>query len=140
MTKVLNDTVRFGLVPLIARLLLVSEFLVALNGKITGWDGQAAYMASKGALNSMTTALAKSLGPNIRVNAVLPGMVDSRWLRNGLGPERYAAAQRNYESNSTLAALVRPEEVAEAVFYLAAVATKTTGEFQLVDGGRYLGR
>jgi len=47
MTKVLNDTVRFGLVPLIARLLLVSEFLVALNGKITGWDGQAAYMASK---------------------------------------------------------------------------------------------
>jgi putative oxidoreductase len=35
-------------VPLIARLLLVSEFLVALNGKITGWDGQAAYMASKG--------------------------------------------------------------------------------------------
>jgi putative oxidoreductase len=48
MTKVLNDTVRFGVLPLIARLLLVSEFLVALNGKITGWDGQAAYMASKG--------------------------------------------------------------------------------------------
>lgn len=48
MTKVLNDTVRFGLLPLVARLLLVSEFLVALNGKITGWDGQAAYMASKG--------------------------------------------------------------------------------------------
>ena len=48
MTKVLNDTVRFGLLPLVARLLMVSEFLVALNGKITGWDGQAAYMASKG--------------------------------------------------------------------------------------------
>lgn len=99
-----------------------------------------AYMASKGALNSMTTALAKSLGPDIRVNAVLPGMVDSRWLRNGLGAERYAAAQQNYESNSTLASLVTPEEVAEAIFYLAATATKTTGEFQLVDGGRCLGR
>jgi NAD(P)-dependent dehydrogenase (short-subunit alcohol dehydrogenase family) len=99
-----------------------------------------AYMASKGALNSMTTALAKSLGPHIRVNAVLPGMVDSPWLRNGLGAERYAAAQQNYEANSTLAALVTPEEVAEAIFYLAASATKTTGEFQLIDGGRHLGR
>jgi NAD(P)-dependent dehydrogenase (short-subunit alcohol dehydrogenase family) len=99
-----------------------------------------AYMASKGALNSMTTALAKSLGPHIRVNAVLPGMVDSPWLRNGLGTERYAAAQQNYEANATLAALVTPDEVAEAIFYLAASATKTTGEFQLIDGGRYLGR
>jgi NAD(P)-dependent dehydrogenase (short-subunit alcohol dehydrogenase family) len=88
----------------------------------------------------MTTALAKSLGPHIRVNAVLPGMVDSPWLRNGLGTERYAAAQQNYEANATLAALVTPDEVAEAIFYLAASATKTTGEFQLIDGGRYLGR
>jgi 3-oxoacyl-[acyl-carrier protein] reductase len=99
-----------------------------------------AYMASKGALNSMTTALAKSLGPHIRVNAVLPGMVDSSWLREGLGPERYAAAQQNYERNSALGAIVSPGEVAEAIYYLAAHATKTTGEFQLVDGGRYLGR
>ena len=98
-----------------------------------------AYMASKGALNSMTTALAKALGPQIRVNAVLPGMVDSRWLRDGLGAERYAAAQTHYESNSTLAALVTPQEVAEAIYWLGAGAAKTTGEFQLVDGGRFLG-
>lgn len=39
---------RFGLLPLVARLLLVAEFLIALNGKITGWDGQAAYMTAKG--------------------------------------------------------------------------------------------
>jgi 3-oxoacyl-[acyl-carrier protein] reductase len=98
-----------------------------------------AYMASKGALNSMTTALAKALGPQIRVNAVLPGMVDSRWLRDGLGAERYAAAQQHYESNATLAALVTPQEVAEAIFWLGAGAVKTTGEFQLIDGGRLLG-
>lgn len=44
----MNDNVRLGVVPLVARLLLVSEFLIAVNGKITGWDGQAAYMASHG--------------------------------------------------------------------------------------------
>jgi 3-oxoacyl-[acyl-carrier protein] reductase len=99
-----------------------------------------AYMASKGALNSMTIALAKSLGPHIRVNAVGPGMVDSRWLRNGLGEERFAAAQKHYESTSALGTLVTPEEVAETIFWLAAGATRTTGEFQFVDGGRFIGR
>jgi putative oxidoreductase len=43
-----NDRLRFGLFPLIARLLLSAEFLIAVNGKITGWDGQAAYMAAHG--------------------------------------------------------------------------------------------
>lgn len=44
----MNDRLRFGLFPLVARLLLVSEFLVAVNGKIFGWTGQAAYMAGHG--------------------------------------------------------------------------------------------
>lgn len=44
----MNDQVRRGLLPLVARILLTSEFLIAVNGKITGWDGQAAYMASHG--------------------------------------------------------------------------------------------
>jgi putative oxidoreductase len=37
-----------GLLPLVARLLLIGEFAIAVNGKITGWSGQAAYMASHG--------------------------------------------------------------------------------------------
>lgn len=44
----MNDDVRFGLLPLLARLLLVAEFVVAVNGKISGWNGQAAYMAAHG--------------------------------------------------------------------------------------------
>jgi putative oxidoreductase len=40
--------VRFGLLPLVARLLVTSEFLVAVRGKIFDWAGQAAYMQSKG--------------------------------------------------------------------------------------------
>jgi putative oxidoreductase len=44
----MNNRVREGLLPLVARILIVSEFLVAVRGKIFGWDGQAAYMASHG--------------------------------------------------------------------------------------------
>jgi DoxX len=44
----MNETVRYGLLPLVARLLIVAEFLVAVIGKISGWDDQAAYMASRG--------------------------------------------------------------------------------------------
>jgi putative oxidoreductase len=43
-----RDTVRYGALPLVARLLIDAEFLVALNGKISGWSGQASYMASHG--------------------------------------------------------------------------------------------
>ncbi len=44
----MNDRIRFGLLPLVARVLLVLEFLVAVNGKIFGWAGQEAYMAAHG--------------------------------------------------------------------------------------------
>jgi putative oxidoreductase len=43
-----TDIVRFGLLPFVARLLIVSEFLIAVNGKISGWSGQAAYMTAHG--------------------------------------------------------------------------------------------
>jgi len=43
-----RDRLTFGLLPLVARLLLVAEFAIAVNGKITDWQGQAGYMASHG--------------------------------------------------------------------------------------------
>jgi len=43
-----NERIRLGLLPFAARLLLVLEFVIALNGKISGWAGQEAYMASHG--------------------------------------------------------------------------------------------
>jgi 3-oxoacyl-[acyl-carrier protein] reductase len=107
---------------------------------LLGGGSSLAYIASKGALNALTLSLARVLGPQIRVNAVAPGMVDSPWLRNGLGPERFEAMSRNYESTSALGSLVSPEEVAETIYYLGALATKTTGEVHVVDGGRRVGR
>jgi 3-oxoacyl-[acyl-carrier protein] reductase len=106
---------------------------------LIGGGSSVAYIASKGALNALSLVLARVLGPNIRVNVVAPGMVDSPWLRNGLGPERFEAMLRNYESTSALNSLVLPEEVAETVYYLGAVASKTTGEVHLVDAGRRIG-
>jgi putative oxidoreductase len=44
----MNTEVREGLLPLIARVLIASEFVIAVNGKLFDWNGQAAYMASHG--------------------------------------------------------------------------------------------
>jgi 3-oxoacyl-[acyl-carrier protein] reductase len=107
---------------------------------LLGGGSSIAYIASKGALNAMTLALARILGPEIRVNAVAPGMVDSPWLKQGLGAERFAAMLHGYQAASALGTLVTPEEVAEAIYYLGAVAAKTTGEVHVVDGGRRAGR
>jgi enoyl-[acyl-carrier-protein] reductase (NADH) len=46
----------------------------------------------------------------------------------------------SYESASALGTLVSPEDVAETIYYLGAIASKTTGEVHLVDGGRRIGR
>jgi 3-oxoacyl-[acyl-carrier protein] reductase len=112
---------------------------VSSIASLLGAGSSIAYAASKGALNTLTLALARALSPQVRVNAVAPGMVDSPWLRNGLGAERFAAMSRNYQTSSALATLVSPEDVAETINYLSAVATKTTGEVHVVDGGRCLG-
>jgi len=107
---------------------------------LLGAGSSIAYVASKGALNALTLSLARVLGPQVRVNAVAPGMVDSPWLRNGFGPERFEKIRHSYESASALDTLVSPEEVAETIYYLSAVASQTTGEIHVVDGGRRLGR
>src|SRR5579872_4359552 len=64
---------------------------------LTGLGSSVAYAASKGALNTMTLSLARALGPAIRVNAVCPGFVETRWLTSGLGAE-YEARKKNYEA------------------------------------------
>src|SRR6476661_6050332 len=55
-----RDSLRFGLAPLLARLFLSAEFLVAVNGKVFGWSGQASYMASHG-MTFITPLLATAL-------------------------------------------------------------------------------
>ena len=83
----------------------------------------------------MTVGLARALGPEIRVNAIAPGLVETPWLQNGLGPERYAASVEHYKSRAALETVISPEDIADAAWWLGAGAAKTTGELLLVDAG-----
>jgi NAD(P)-dependent dehydrogenase (short-subunit alcohol dehydrogenase family) len=107
---------------------------VSSVASVMGIGSSVAYMASKGALNAMTFGLARALGPEIRVNAVGPGMVETPWLQTGLG-DQYEARRQNYIATTPLAATIQPEDVADACYWLCAGAPKTTGEFILVDSG-----
>jgi 3-oxoacyl-[acyl-carrier protein] reductase len=100
-----------------------------------GRGSSIAYMASKGAVNAMTVGLARALGPAIRVNAIAPGLVDSSWLEQGMGPERYAAHLKAWTDTAALAEPITPEDVADAAWWLGAGAAKTTGEVLLLDAG-----
>jgi 3-oxoacyl-[acyl-carrier protein] reductase len=105
---------------------------------VTGMGSSVAYAASKGALNTMTLSLARALGPAIRVNAVCPGFVETRWSKSGLGVE-YDAKKKSYESITPLKATVLPGDVADAVVWLLEGADKVTGEIITVDSGVHLG-
>ena len=85
-----------------------------------------------------TLGLAKALGPEVRVNAVLPGLIDSRWLREGWGEEVYERVATAYKAQSALQDTLTPEDVAESIVALLALP-KTTGERLTIDAGRLLG-
>lgn len=90
-----------------------------------------AYVASKGGQLGLMRALALDLGKyNIRVNAILPGMIKTdRWVKN---PDFY----RDVPSRFTpLGDVAVGEDVADAVYYFAAHARNTTGAELVVDGG-----
>jgi 3-oxoacyl-[acyl-carrier protein] reductase len=97
-----------------------------------------AYAASKGALNTMTMGLARALGPQIRVNAVCPGFVETRWLQAAIG-EKYEMARARWASNSPLQKASTPEDIADVAVWLLTGGPTVTGELILVDGGNRLG-
>lgn len=113
---------------------------VSSSSSKTGLGSSIGYAASKGALNTLTLALAQALGPEIRVNAVLPGFIEGDWLREGLGAERYDANLHEYKARGLLRRACKPEEVAAVIAWLIAESPIVTGELIAVDSGGYLGR
>jgi len=97
------------------------------------------YIASKGAVNALTLYLARALAPEIRVNAVCPGLITSRWFSDGIGEEGYAKLKANYEQTTPLGRACTPEDVAESVVWLVDGARTTTGELLQLDAGIHLG-
>ena len=103
----------------------------------------AAYVASKGGLLALTRAMAiEFAGDNIRVNAILPGAVDTPMLRAGLGRGHVGggdihARLENLASKTVNGRVGRPEEIAHAIYFLADEAQSSfmTGQALVVDGG-----
>jgi 3-oxoacyl-[acyl-carrier protein] reductase len=105
---------------------------------VMGIGTSVAYAASKGALNTMTLSLARALGPVIRVNAVCPGFVETRWLQQALGA-RYEAVKARAAGSNPLQKTSTPEDIAKAILWLIEGSDLVTGEFIIVDGGGHLG-
>ena len=103
-----------------------------------GTGSSVAYAASKSALNAMTYSLARSLGPEVRVNAVCPGYVDTPWQHNALGMDKANQAAQHYSNMVPLKDYARPEDVAETIVWLIEGARQVTGETIFVDGGMHI--
>jgi glucose 1-dehydrogenase len=103
----------------------------------------AAYATSKGGLLALTRAMAIEFAPdNIRVNAILPGAVDTPMLRAGLqrghvGGETVLDRLENLARKTVNGRVGQPEEIAHAIFFLADSRQSSfmTGQALIVDGG-----
>lgn len=89
-----------------------------------------AYSATKAGVVSLTQNLARALAPEVRVNAIAPGAVDSSWMVDWTNEER----QRSIE-NALLKRRCQPEDLAEVIVFLGFGAAMVTGQTVTVDGG-----
>jgi 3-oxoacyl-[acyl-carrier protein] reductase len=94
-----------------------------------------AYAASKAAVINMTMALARVLGPEIRVNCVAPGFIETRWLKQGLGDQVYELGKASESKRAPLKAVCTPENVSQFVLSLIEGADLVTGQTVVIDGG-----
>ncbi|WP_420326580.1 SDR family NAD(P)-dependent oxidoreductase [Mameliella sp.] len=106
--------------------------LASQAGRDGGGPGAVAYATSKGAVMTMTRGLAKELGPEIRVNALCPGMIDTDF-HNIHTPD---AGRRGLEAAAPLKRQGTPEDTANLVAYLASdEAAYITGANVDINGG-----
>jgi 3-oxoacyl-[acyl-carrier protein] reductase len=97
---------------------------------VMGSGSSIPYATSKAGLINLTRSLARTLAPEIRVNAVAPGFVDSPWNREWPADRKAVSIDR-----TPLKRACRPEDIAETIFFLCAGAAMITGQTVIVDGG-----
>jgi 3-oxoacyl-[acyl-carrier protein] reductase len=106
---------------------------------VAGIGSSVAYAASKGAMNTMTLSLARALGPKIRVNAICPGFIGTRWFNDRMSEEQFDKVVARMEATTPLAQAGTPEMVADAAIFFATPKSRhITGEMLLVDAGMHL--
>ena len=116
-------------VPLLKKHPGASIVNVASVAGFNGMGSSMVYAASKGAVITMTKSLARALAPDIRVNAVAPGFVRTRFAN---WP---STAFDEGEAVTPLGRLATVDDIAAAIVFLAADALGTTGETIIADGG-----
>ncbi len=143
-TQSLNDITEVIQTNLIGTLLCCQQVLPCMMRQRSGCivnlssvaaqkpgKGQSNYAAAKGGVDALTRALAVELAPrNIRVNAVAPGIVSTDMSEALVG-----AHEQEIQSRLLIKRFARPEEIADAVLYLAERGLYVTGEVLSVNGG-----
>ena len=89
-----------------------------------------AYSATKAGVVSLAQNLARALGPEVRVNAIAPGAVDSSWMVEWIPDQRSATIE-----SATLKRRCSPADIAEVIVFLGFGAAMVTGQTIVVDGG-----
>ena len=102
---------------------------ITSNAGFTAMGSTIIYGASKAALTFITKALARALAPEIRVNAIAPGFVDTKFVN--WAPE----VIEQLKAQTHLGQPIVPENIADAAVFLAGDSMATTGQTILVDGG-----
>jgi len=127
----------FAMIRAFAPLLKASRDGVVINvSSISGFTGSGssvAYCAAKGALDTMTKALGRALGPEIRVLCVSPGAVNTDFVA-GRGP----AQLEKIAQATPIKRVVEPDDVARAILASVTLLKVSTGAIVVCDGGRFL--
>ena len=106
---------------------------ICSTASIAGVQGSGSsipYATSKAGVINLTRSLARTLAPEIRVNAVAPGFVDSPWNKDWPADRKEQSIER-----TPLKRACKPEDIAEVIFFLCAGAAMVTGQTVIVDGG-----
>jgi NAD(P)-dependent dehydrogenase (short-subunit alcohol dehydrogenase family) len=110
---------------------------ISSRAALMGSGSSVPYACSKAAVNALTMSMARVLAPEVRVNAVCPALVEQGFVER-LAPEMFAERSAHQKAVSPLKRLGHPDEVAEAIHWLATAASMMTGAIVELDFGMHL--
>jgi len=113
---------------------------VSSTAGLTGKSSSLPYGVAKGALNTLTLALAQAMSPEVRVNAVCPSFVDSSWWRDRItDPVKLDSLKKNMRENNLLQRILMPDDVARVILSIIDNPAMT-GELIKIDAGAFIGK
>ena len=124
--------------PLLKKAEAASVINTSSIAGISGMGSSIAYAATKGALNTMTLSLARALAPEVRVNAVCPGFVDSEWWAKQMDEATIEKLRSRARATTPLHRVVSSDDVAEAIMLFALGGRSITGQLLVIDNGMLL--